>query len=243
MQAYIGTTKHMGGLEATKELIALCRIDRGKHVLDVGCGAGATPIYLARKLGCNVVGVDLAEGMIARSNERAMREGVADKVEFKVADAQGLPFENDLFDVVIAESVTTFIKDKRKAIAEYVRVTKPGGYVGLNEETWLKAPPPQLAEYASLTWGGAKPEALDDWIELLRDAGLKDIVAEPHKMAALREASQIWRYGLLDLLRMAYRSAYLYVKSSKFRGYVRDRLPAPGDLFEFLGYAILVGKK
>lgn len=42
---------------------------------------------------------------------------------------------------VVCESVTAFPEDKRKAVSEYVRITKPGGHIGLNETTWLKTPP------------------------------------------------------------------------------------------------------
>lgn len=80
--------------------------------------------------------------MVARSRERAEREKVTDRVEYRVADAQDLPFDADRFDAVITESVTVFPEDKQKAVSEYVRVTKPGGYVGLNESVWLKVPPP-----------------------------------------------------------------------------------------------------
>ena len=52
LQAYVGTTKHMGGLETTVELIDLCHIEAGMVVLDVGCGAGATACYLAKTVGC-----------------------------------------------------------------------------------------------------------------------------------------------------------------------------------------------
>jgi len=133
LQAYVGTTKHMGGFETTKALIELCHINQDTYVLEVGCGVGATACYLAKKYGCRVVGVDLRESMIARSKERAEKEGVADRVEFRVADAQDLPFDDAHFDVVIGESVLTFIKDKQRVVSECVRVTRPGGYVGLNE--------------------------------------------------------------------------------------------------------------
>ena len=88
LQAMFGSTKHGGGLTATRELIELCHIDEGKYVLDVGCGVGLTPCYIAKRYGCRVVGVDISEKMIDRSNERAKREGVEDRVEFRVADAQ-----------------------------------------------------------------------------------------------------------------------------------------------------------
>jgi arsenite methyltransferase len=148
--AEVGLTKHIGGVQATEALIELCHVDQGKYVLDVGSGVGVTPCFIAKRYGCRVVGVDIAERMVARSRERADRERVADRVEFRVADAQDLPFENDLFDAVITESVTAFPEDKQKAVTEYVRVTKPGGYVGLNESVWLKVPPPpELIAWAS----------------------------------------------------------------------------------------------
>ncbi|MGB3904086.1 MAG: class I SAM-dependent methyltransferase, partial [Anaerolineae bacterium] len=137
LQAFTGATKHMGGLSTTKELLELCHMDEGKYVLEVGCGAGATAVYIANKYGAKVVGVDLRETMVDQARARAKREGVEDRTEFRVADAQELPFDDGLFNVVIAESVTTFIEDKQSAVSEYARVAKPGGYVGLNEEIWL----------------------------------------------------------------------------------------------------------
>mgnify|MGYP005839320843 CR=1 FL=1 len=180
LQAYVGTTKHMGGLETTKELIELCHINRESYVLDVGCGVGATACYLAKRFGCRVVGVDIRESMIARSNERAQKEAVANLVEFKVADAQHLPFEDALFDAVLCESVTTFIEDKQQVVNECARVVRPGGYVGLNEELWLQTPPAQMVERVRHIWS-IKPNilTLEGWMDLLEGAGLNDIVPEP----------------------------------------------------------------
>ena len=85
------------------------------------------------------------------------------------ADANDLPFEDGILDVVIAESVTVFLEDKQRGVSEFARVTKPEGYVGLNEATWIKTPPPKkLVEYMSRAFG-AKTEFLtsDGWEELL----------------------------------------------------------------------------
>jgi len=154
--AEVGLTKHIGGLEATEAIIELCHIGAGKYVLDVGCGAGVTPCYIARRYNCRVVGVDILEGMVERCKERAEREKLSGRVESRVADAQDLPFEDNLFDAVITESVTAFPEDKQKAVNEYVRVTKPGGFVGLNESTWLKVPPPpELVAWASQDLGAS----------------------------------------------------------------------------------------
>ena len=145
--ANLGMTKHFGSMEATRKLVALCRIGSGQYVLDVGCGVGATPCYLAKAADCQVVAVDLLEKMIEQSRERAKVEGVQDRLEFTAADARNLPFEDNLFDAVIMESLNVFFENKRKAMSEYVRVTRPGGYVGFTEMTWLGSPSAEAEEY------------------------------------------------------------------------------------------------
>ena len=62
--AEVGLTKHFGGNQATKELADLCHLAQGAYVLDVGCGAGATPCFLVKEYGCRVVGIDILERMI-----------------------------------------------------------------------------------------------------------------------------------------------------------------------------------
>lgn len=244
VQAYIGTTKHMGGLETTRELISLCHIDRDTHVLDVGCGAGATACYLAKVFGCSVIGVDLRESMIDLSNERAQGEGVKDKVEFRVADVLDLPFEDAHFDVVLCESVATFVEDKAKVASELARVVKPGGYVGLNEEVWLKRPSDEIVDRLNVIWE-IKPQVptADDWKALLRQAGLRDMVTKIYKFDPRREASQMKRYRFGDMWRMFSRTLSLYLRSPAFRAYMKQQRRLPRSVFEYLGYAIFVGRR
>lgn len=244
LQAYVGTTKHMGGFETTQELIDLCHVDEAEYVLEVGCGVGATTCYLARTFDCRVVGLDLRESMVARCRERAKREGVADRVEFRVADALDIPFQNALFDVVFCESVATFIEDKQKVANEYARVTKPGGYVGLNEEIWLQVPPPELLQDVKRIWD-VKPDipTRDGWLELLAGAGLQDVVARVYEFDARREATQLKRYRFQDTWRMFHRTLALYLRNPAFRAYMKDRRRLPKDVFDYLGYALFVGRK
>ena len=86
--ANIGLTKHLGSMEATRRLVELCHLGSGQVVLDVGCGVGATASYLAKAIGCRVVGVDLIERMIEQSRERARADGIEDRAAFVVADAR-----------------------------------------------------------------------------------------------------------------------------------------------------------
>ena len=249
LQASWGTTTHIGGLKATRELIELCHINKGKYVLVVGCGVGITPCYLAKRYGCRVVGVDISEGMVERSKERAQREGVADRVECRVADAQDLPFEDDLFDAVITESVTAFPEDKQKAVNEYARVTKPGGYVGLNESAWLKVPPPpEVVAWASQDVGAnVQPLTSDAWVGLLEGAGLREIVARTYAINVRTEAKEIFRrYGFAGMLGIWGRMLSLYARSPAYRRFVkgvREGGVTPDNLDEYFGYGIYVGRK
>lgn len=247
--AEVGLTKHVGGLEATEAIIELCHIGEGKYILDVGCGVGVTPVFVAKKYRCRVVGVDISERMIHRSRERARRERVGDRVEFKVADAQELPFDDDVFDAVITESVTSFPEDKQRAVGEYVRVTKPGGYVGLNESVWLKVPPPpEVVAWVSQDVGAnVQPLTADAWARLLEGAGLMDIIVRSSGINTREEARGILRrYGLGEALRIMGRMLSLYARSPAYRRFVkgiREGGVTPANLEEYFGYGLFVGRK
>jgi arsenite methyltransferase len=247
--AEAGLTKHFGGLEGTKELAGLCHISDGAYVLDVGCGTGVTPCFLAQGYGCRVVGVDIHAKMVERSEERARREAVADRVEFRVADAQDLPFEDDLFDAVITESVTCFPEDKQRAVNEYVRVTRPGGYVGLAESTWRKVPPPpELVAWASQDVGACvQPLTAEEWEGLLENAGLVDITVRTHPVDAKNEAKLLLRrYGYGGMIGSALRALVMYTRNPAYRAFVKDVRQGgvvPENLDEYFGYGMYVGRK
>ena len=247
--AEVGFTKHMGGVKATEELVELCHIESGSYVLDVGCGAGATPAYLAKRHGCRVVGVDISQRMIDRARETARREGVADRTEFRVADAQDLPFDDNVFDAVITESVAAFPEDKQKAADEYVRVTRPGGYVGLNESTWLQTPPPpDMVAWVSQEVGAqVKPLTREEWVGLLESTGVEELVVRIHHIDTRDEAGAMMRrYGCLGMLRVWGRTLRLYVRNPAYRSFVkrvRQGGLVPENLNEYFGYGVYVGRK
>ena len=169
-------------------------------------------------------------------------------VEFRVGDAQNLPFEDALFDVVIGESITAFVEDKQRTVSEYLRVTKPGGYVGLNEATWIKTPPPtELVEYLSRTTGVKEILTSNGWEELLQSSGLRDIEVRTYKINKLSQfLNEIRQLGLKDYLRGWYRFLSPMVSSPAFRRYLKEAWPPKNiskNIFEYLGYGIYVGRK
>lgn len=123
------------GKEAWKALLsqALGTVTEKLDILDVGCGTGMITLPLA-ELGHSVTGIDLSEGMLRIAKEKASNFNLA--VEFKLGDAENLPFEDELFDVVINRHLLWTLPDPEKAISGWKRVLKPGGKVMILDGNW-----------------------------------------------------------------------------------------------------------
>jgi arsenite methyltransferase len=103
-------------------------IHPGDFVLDIGCGAGVDTISAAVMAGPSgkVTGIDLVPEMLERAKENARLAGALN-VEFMEGSAEGIPFSDNTFDVVISNGVFNLVVDKVKALSEVCRVLKPGG--------------------------------------------------------------------------------------------------------------------
>ena len=245
--ANMGFTKHIGALDATDALVKLCHIGPESLVLDVGCGVGATPVYLVKELGCRVVGVDITPRMIERSKARARAAGVADKTEFRVADMHDLPFEDGTFDAVITESVVVFSKEPVRVIRELMRVAQPGGYVGITEATWTHPDVPEdvIAAMTSSAISNPDIKQPEEWEQVLWDAGLTEVVAEASATDIRREAGGRYkRYGCLSYLGALVRFFPLLIKHPEYRAIFKEALGAGiGSAVVHTGYGIYVGRK
>lgn len=110
------------------ELVRTVDPHAGQRVLDVACGSGNAALSAARRY-CEVSGIDYVPALIERAKMRAQAEG--SQIDFRVADAQALPFPDGSFDVVLSVFGVMFAPDREKAAAELLRVCKPGGKIGL----------------------------------------------------------------------------------------------------------------
>lgn len=242
VQAEVGITKHIGGFEATDELAALCHLGPGCHVLYVGCGIGVGPAYLARHYGCAVTGVDISEKMLAWSRQRAREDGVADRVTFQFGDILDLPFEDNAFDAVVVESVIAFVDDKARAIAECVRVARPGGFVGINETFW-NDPPADLVALSRRTMGGDIPP-LSVLRTLWEGAGLANTVIKTYAIDGRKEISGRLRWvGRRWALLAIGRLIRLYVTNPAARPAIREQWGSTSEAVRYMGYGLFAGEK
>jgi SAM-dependent methyltransferase len=100
----------------------------GERVLDLACGTGAVPELVAAK-GIEVVGIDLAPALIEQAKERAAERGL--DIDYRVGDVEALDLEDASFDVVTSTCGLMFAPDQAAVAKELVRVTKPGGRIGM----------------------------------------------------------------------------------------------------------------
>ena len=109
-------------------LVEASGITAGDHVLDVAAGAGNVAIPAAAT-GAHVLATDLTPELLDRGRADAEAEGV--RLDWQVADAEHLPFEDETFDVVTSCVGVMFAPHHQQAADELVRVCRPGGRIGL----------------------------------------------------------------------------------------------------------------
>ena len=187
-------------------LVGTLGISEGLDVLDLGCGDGTTAIPEAM-LGANVLGVDIAENLVAAGNARARDLGLSN-IRFQVGDASQLSeLADDSFDLVVSIFGAMFAPRPADVAREVVRVTRPGGRIVMgnwipNDPTLVAqilrisaaySPPPPEGFVSPMTWGiddtvierFAAAGVPADSVSLERDTYTFDFAGTPSQLLAL----------------------------------------------------------
>jgi ubiquinone/menaquinone biosynthesis C-methylase UbiE len=161
----------------------------GDQVLDVGCGTGEDARVIAgRSPGVSVIGIDASEDKVREARARTL--GLPRPVDFRVADAYALPFEDETFDACRADRVLHHLVEPPKALAEMARVARPGGRVVVSDTDYdslfVEAPDLELtrrilAHHADRMESGRVGRRLPG---LFLDAGLEAVVVTPYGAVA-----------------------------------------------------------
>ena len=152
----------------------------GDRVLDMGCGAGRHAFEMYRR-GGDVIAFDQDGDELAGVLEifGAMREAgevpLGAEADIKQGDALAMPFADEEFDRIIASEVLEHIPDDETAIAELVRVLRPGGTMAVTVPRWL---PEKICwalsdQYHEVEGGHVRIYTGDELVGKLRAAGLE----------------------------------------------------------------------
>lgn len=206
--AYATSDVHAKG-ESLGLLVELVNPQPDWVALDVATGAGHTALAFAPRV-ARVVATDLTVEMLTKTAELAAQRGLTN-VETKPADAEALPFDDASFDLVTCRIAMHHFPNPRQALAEFARVLKPGGVVGLADN--ITVPDKQAAGYYNAYEKLRDPS--HNWVyplvrlqAMFEDAGLKVEATrelskefEFHNWADRQHASAATKEKLLEMMR------------------------------------------
>ena len=164
---------------------ALLDLHPGHQVLDAGTGTGEDAQEVAKLVapGGLVVGLDVSQIMIDEAKRRVQDPSLP--LRFVQGDIEHLPFENATFDRCYADRIFIHLPDPQLALAELVRVTRPGGQIliaeGDHETQVLDTPYPDVTRrfFRFRNDGMRQPDIAHRLYALFQDAGLLDVQVEP----------------------------------------------------------------
>lgn len=117
---------HIGGKHATEYFLDKLGLTPDMRVLDIGCGVGGPAMTAAENYGCFVTGIDITPEFIEIAKERTSLSAQRAQLYFEVANAAGLDFKDESFDLVMMLHTGMNIEDKQGAYKEIARVLKSG---------------------------------------------------------------------------------------------------------------------
>lgn len=143
----MGEQIHIGGFASSMDLAEKAGIGEGKHGVDLCCCNGAGMRFLVRMRNvASMVGVDATPTVVDRCRERCQEEGLAGRIDIKLADVTESGLADASADFVWGEDAWCYVVDKPLLVAEAARIVKPGGTVAFTD--WVEGPAGLSAEEA-----------------------------------------------------------------------------------------------
>jgi cyclopropane fatty-acyl-phospholipid synthase-like methyltransferase len=175
----------------------------GKTLLDVGCGAGGPALRIATITGCSLVGVEVHEQAVATARSLAAGHGLAERAEFRCADAnRPMPFSDASFDAITCIDAINHFSDRPRVMAEWARLLKPGGRLLFTDPIILTGPltSEDIAVRSSAGSYLFVPPGYDEWV--IAQCGLRllvceDVTANMTRIAEARCAARASRSAAL----------------------------------------------
>ena len=112
----------------SNEIPKLLQLSSNSAVLEIGCGSGGYAVYLARRIGCRVMGFDINAEGVRNAKALAEKDKLDARVKFEQYDvSQRLPIEDSAFDAIYSNDVLCHVPRRSQVLSDLRRVLKPGG--------------------------------------------------------------------------------------------------------------------
>lgn len=185
-------SKETAQLQLVEHLARLVKVHAGWEVLDIGCGFGASSLFLAENYGVTATGITISPVQVDMANRAAAAAGA--RAEFLLMDAEDLQF-NQRFDLLWSVESISHYQDVAQFFASAVKFLKPGGTFALTD--WFMKEDLSAAEHqryiAPIEQGMlVELHTMDDYARYLKCSGLRIV----HRQVLTPFCAKTWDLGL-----------------------------------------------
>jgi arsenite methyltransferase len=204
---------------------ALAELREGETVLDLGSGGGIDVLLSAKRVGPTgkAYGLDMTDDMLALAMENKAKAG-ATNVEFLKGHIESIPLPSNTVDVIISNCVINLSGDKKRVLAESLRVLKPGGRFAVSDVI-VRDGLPDAVKTSMPMWTGCVAGALEEkeFLALLTEVGFENPSIEPTRVYTRDDAAALLAGTGLDM------SIADQVEGKIMSGFVRATKPAKSE--------------
>ena len=158
----------------------------GTSVLDVGSGTGGPACYLARNLGCRVLGVDVSMVGHAQAETRARENGLSHLATFRHGDIHALEFPSATFDFTISLDSWCHIPHRAALLRRCAQFLRPGGRIAFYDHVERQPLPEEQRRRFCEGWRFAGLETPQSYVDALETAGFELLFREETSVYAVR---------------------------------------------------------
>ncbi len=227
-----------GGKKTVREFLLNSFVNSRSRVLEVGCTNGFTTLEVARTMGCKSYGIDINE----KSLENARRRVNHERAKFFYGNAYKIPFKSNYFDLVICSNATSFMDDKKKALAEYLRVIKPWKFIAVSPMYYIRTPPKKVVDGVSKIIGNKIDiTSKEEWLNLFKASGLEVYYCKDY-VFNFKSAPELRYYNEKSL-----EKRHLKALPPEVLGKIKARWATTMDIFNnnlnYVGYSVILLRK